>query len=430
MEGFGASGAWWAQFVGGWPEETRREVMRLLYGKDGLAMNTYRYNLGGGSKESGKGRFDNPNRKASSFLRDDGSYDWTRDAEAVWCMKEAVRLGAGEIVIFVNSPPERWTVSGLTKGKILFRPNLKRKHEQDFVKYMLDVTEHFLEEGVPVKFISPVNEPFGPWIDRLAGQEGCHYRARGVRRLFRLFAQEMGQRPALDNALLSGAEINDLRMMNKTYTRAIMNDKLIRTRLHGIDVHGYVFGPLDFLKGADVKRRFRRWMDKKYPGQPIRMSEWTEMRGGRDYGIKSALVLAKEVYEDLAITSAVSWQKWIAVSEVDFCDGLVYVDQGKQAFDIPKRYYAFGNFTKFVPPGAVRIGLKGVPEGLQAVAFQCDMHTAVILINHGEANMQVSLGNGNAELHTTSQDKNLEQSEIQLEGFMLEAKSVNTIIIT
>ena len=430
IEGFGASGAWWAQMVGGWPDDVRREIMRLLYCKEhGLGMSIYRYNLGGGSKESGKGSYPNEIRRASDFLAPDGSYDWNRDAEAIWCMKEAVRNGADEVILFANSPPERWTTTGMAKGRIIFRANLLRKNELNFTNYVLDVTEHFLSQGIPVKFISPINEPFGPWIERLAGQEGCHYHPRGVRRLLRLFAQEMDKRPALNGVLLSGAENNDLRIMNKSYTRAIMSDPVVRKRLDGIDVHGYILKPLRFLKSPHVKRRFRRYMDKKYPGEPIRMTEWTEMRGGRDYSMRSALVLANEVFEDLSITNVVSWQKWIAVSEVDFCDGLIYVDKDKQTFDIPKRYYAFGNFTKFVPRGAVRIGMDGVLKNLQALAFACDTHTAVILINHTDQAIPLSLGTGQAKLYETSEEKNLAQSDITLDSFVIEAKSVNTIVI-
>ena len=435
IEGFGASGAWWAQLVGGWPDETRREILRLLYSEEGLGMQIYRYNLGGGSKESGNGHYWCPRRRASDFLAPDGSYDWSRDAEALWCMKEAVRLGADEIVFFVNSPPERWTVSGWAQAKIPFRANLKRKHEADFTRYVLDVTEHFLAQGIPIKFVSPINEPFGPWSAKLSGQEGCHYHPRGVRRLMRLFAQEITNRPALQNVLLSGTENNDLRLFNKTYTRAIMNDKTIRSKLDGLDIHGYVFGPLKSLKGKDVKQRFRRWMDKKYPGEPVRMTEWTEMQGGRDFGMQSALTLANEVYEDLSITNVVSWQTWIAVSEYDYSDGLIYIDAEKQTFDLPKRYYAFGNFTKFVPRGAVRIGISA-PEPLQAVAFQCDTHIAVILINPTAQPVQLSLDAqrsdlpaAGANIYETNEDKNLICREISLTQFAISPRSVNTIVL-
>jgi len=421
IEGFGASGAWWAQLVGGWPEETRREIMRLLYDNEqGLGMQIFRYNLGGGSRDSGKGHYWCPRRRTAEY------HD---DAEAVWCMNEAVRLGADEIVLFANSPPERMTKSGMAQAKTAFRANLKRKHERDFARYILDATEHFLAQDLPVKFISPINEPLGPWSGKLSGQEGCHYHPRGLRRLLRVVAQEMNTRPALQQVYLSGTEINDLRMLSKTYARKMLGDKVVRSRVDGIDVHGYVFKPLAWQKGADVKRRFRKWMDKKYPGQVIRMTEWTEMQGGRDYGMDSALTLANEVWEDLTITGVVSWQTWIAVSEYDYSDGLIYIDSDKQSFDLPKRYYAYGHFTKFVPRGAVRVEVSGVPDGLQAVAFKCDTHTAVILINRTQASMEVSLGKGEAALYETNETKSLFNSTAKLENIQITAKSVNTVVI-
>lgn len=427
IEGFGASGAWWAQVVGGWPEDTRRDILKLLYSKqDGIGMTTYRYNLGGGSKESGKGRFPNLNRRASNFLASDGSYDWSRDEEALWCLREAVRMGADDIVLFVNSPPECWTTTGMAQAKLPFRANLPRKNEEKFCNYVLDVAEHLIQEGIPVTFISPINEPFGFWIEA-SGQEGCHYHPAGVRRLLRRFALEMDKRPALKNVQLSGAENNDLRLMNKTYTRAVLDDPIIRTRVDGIDVHGYIFKPLERLKG--VKQRFRKYMDRRYPGVPVRMTEWTHMQGGRDYGMGSALEMAKTIWEDMSIMDVISWQHWIAVSEVDFCDGLIYIDEDTRTFSIPKRYYAFGNYTKFVPTGAVRIEVSCPSPALQCLAFQAPQHTAVILVNPTEESVQVSLGNGQGELHTTSESKDLARQAIDLTGFALEPRSVNTVVI-
>jgi len=428
IEGFGASGAWWAQLVGGWPDPVRQEIIKLLYSKtEGLGMGVYRYNLGGGSKESGKGNYWCPRRRASDFLDENDNFDWSRDAEAVWCMEKAVRNGADEVVLFVNSPPDRWTVSGMAQAKIPFRANLPRKNELKFTTYVLDIAERFLAEGVPVKFISPINEPFGPWSGKLSGQEGCHYWPRGARRLMRLFAKEMEKRPALDGVLLSGTENNNLRIMNKTYIRAIMNDPAIRKRLDGIDVHGYNdIPPLNKLGGA--KRRLRKYMDKKYPGEKIRMTEWTEMRGGRDYGMESALVLANEVFEDLSVTNVVSWQLWIAVSEYDFCDGLIYIDKEKRTFDIPKRYYAFGNFTKFIPRGSIRVEIENPSDAIDALAFVTPEGGHIVVLRNPGEELQITLGEGAADLYTTDETRDLAQAQADLGMITLPARSVCTLI--
>ena len=92
---FGVSGAWWAQEVGGWNETDEKSgipknerIAQLLFDeKEGLGIKCYRYNLGGGSKFSGNGRYDNEQRKTESFDTDDYNYDWSRDKNAVEMMK-------------------------------------------------------------------------------------------------------------------------------------------------------------------------------------------------------------------------------------------------------------------------------------------------------------------------------------------------------
>ena len=123
FEGFGASGAWWAQAVGGWTNTdpasgmaVRDRISQLLFSREqGIGLRTYRYNIGGGSV-SGKGDFPNPLRRTEMFETSPGRYDFARDAGAVYMMRRAVHDGAGEVVLFVNSPIERLTRNGKAHG--------------------------------------------------------------------------------------------------------------------------------------------------------------------------------------------------------------------------------------------------------------------------------------------------------------------------
>lgn len=45
VKGFGTSSCWWSQYCAG---NAANELSELLYGKDGLGLNIYRYNVGGG----------------------------------------------------------------------------------------------------------------------------------------------------------------------------------------------------------------------------------------------------------------------------------------------------------------------------------------------------------------------------------------------
>ena len=358
FEGFGASGAWWAQLVGGWdntdPESgmaVRDRISQLLHSKtEGIGLRTYRYNIGGGSVESGKGDYPDFDRRAECFEALDGSYDFTKDANAVYMMRQAAKDGAEEIILFVNSPIERLTKNGmahLDKNKA-FRTNLSKKNYLPFAKYCLDVTEHFVDEGLPVRYLSPVNEPFWIWT---GGQEGCHYSPRQAGKVMRVFAKELKNRTRLSSVKLSGVENGDIRWFNKSYTRNLLKYPEVRECIDAVDLHSYfLHQPLPFFNDRiKFLKRYRKWMDKHYPDVPIKMSEWTHMVGGKNPNMDSALETVKVMIEDFTLLGVTSWQHWIACSHYDYHDGLIYLDIENKSFETTKRLYATGNFSKYIP---------------------------------------------------------------------------------
>lgn len=388
-EGIGASGAWWAQIVGGWDnkdengDEMRNVISRLLYSKEnGIGMNIYRYNIGGGSAHSGNGEYSDFARRTESFDAGEGKYDFTRDTNAVYMMKQAVRDGAEEVILFVNSPVERLTKNGWAHlgKKQAFRTNLSKKNYKPFARYCLDVTEHFVKEGLPIKYLSPVNEPFWIWT---GGQEGCHYSPRQAGKLMQCVAQELRKRKGLDAVKLSGVENGDIRWFNKSYTRHLLKYKSVIDCIDSIDIHSYCLHmPIPFFNNR-VKfiKRYRKWLDRKYPDMPVKMSEWTHMVGGKNPGMDSALETAKVMFEDFTLLNVTSWQHWLACSHYDYHDGLIYIDIEKKSFEMTKRYYVTGNFSKYIPLGARRIESYSDDETVRVITFKQESVTVLIVIN-------------------------------------------------
>lgn len=443
MQGFGASGAWWAQYVGGAAEPdnlngtpVRDHIAELLYNKEtGIGMDIFRFNIGAGSLESGRGKFSNPWRRTASFETAPGVYDWNKDANAVYMMKKAVENGADEVILFVNSPPERLTKNHKSHLDKVFRDNIRHKDYAAFAKYVCDIAEHFVSEGVPVKYISPVNEPIWIWT---GGQEGCHYHPWDLRPMFRCFAEELEKRPLLRDVMLSGPESGDLRFFNKSYIRFMLSDKSVRKRMNCIDTHSYFthiklpFIEKAFNDRAAFVKRYGKWAQKKYPDLPLKISEWTHMKGGRDAGMDSALEQAKIMCEDISLMNAASWQHWIAVSEVDFCDGLIYIDLPENTLTLTKRYYCFGNFTRFVKRGSVRIGCESDDETVKALAFtdtENPEKTVLIAVNMSENVKVFTLPAESYALCVTDAKKNMEYSEVNGKSEVtLPPRSVTTVV--
>lgn len=414
IEGFGASGAWWAQVVGGWPDAKRSEVLNLLYGADGIGLTIYRYNIGAGSgKEIGDHW-----RRAEGFLTAPGRYDWSKDANAVWAMKKAHKLGAEHIVLFANSPPPSMTVSGLAFGvKEKGLSNLRPDMHQAFAEYLVDITEHFIrDESIPVSGISPINEPQWDWDG--TSQEGCHYEADEVAHVTELVIRQLKKRSldvkveAIESA--SWEKVEDIGgrnpMTSPVYVDTLFANKYLRDNLDGYALHSY-------WATRERKEAFAKYFYEKYPEKKLYMTEWCEMKGGRDYGMDSALKLAEEITEDLVVGGVSSWQLWIAVSRYNFRDGLIYVNEKDKEILQTKRLWAMGNFSRFIRPGFLRITTSGNPKGLKIVAAKNpDNNTLVaVVINpqphsiSAKVSMQGEEAFSRLTAYVTSEKGNLEK---------------------
>ncbi len=363
MESFGTSGAWWSQYVGGFTEcvddsgvSSRERIARLLFDREeGIGLTCYRYNLGAGSAESRKGDYSDIHRRARNFETAEGEYDFTKDANAVWFLKRAVELGVEEVVLFCNSPLERLTDNGMahmTKGE---KSNLSPENYQPFAAYVMDVAEHFLEEGIPVKFLSPINEPQWEWT---GGQEGAHYEPEQTTEVYLAFLDELESREALKDVKLSGPESGEWKGQAVDYTESLLRNERLAAHFDTIDNHSYWSEAVD-------KESYRNYMKVHHPEVKLRTSEWCEMVNGSDVTVDSAIHLAQEVAEDLRILNVVSWQNWVAVAPGGYRDGLIYIDEKSQKFRALKRLWSFGNYSRFVRPGYVRVETEGSSRDLE-----------------------------------------------------------------
>ena len=88
VKGFGTSSCWWSQYCAG---NAANELSELLYGKDGLGLNIYRYNVGGGF-DPDNNRVENMWRRTESLYdfyktKETGKYNFNSDLTAREFMK-------------------------------------------------------------------------------------------------------------------------------------------------------------------------------------------------------------------------------------------------------------------------------------------------------------------------------------------------------
>jgi O-glycosyl hydrolase len=491
IDGFGASDAWRAQFVGkNWPLDKRNQIADLLFSQEfdkdgnpkGIGLSVWRFNLSTGTAEQGDdseiGSRENPWRRGECFLNADGTYDWNKQEGQRWFLTAAKERGVEKFLAFTNAPPVHYSANG--KGfapKGVIRINLKPGFMDDYARYMAEVVDHFNKEGIFFDYLSPVNEPQWDWDGH--SQEGTPALNEEIYSLTKHLSRELVSRglktqiviaeagtighAALDMSMLgevSDGRDNQARFFFSKDSPSYIGD--LSNVEQTISAHSYhSVWPVD----EQVRNRIlvNQAIREVNPDLGYWMSEYCILQkndeiirgNGRDLSMKTALYVARIIHHDMVLTNAKSWQWWTAITQVDFKDGLVYLDDGSEgktgkmggsieslqhdgAVRDSKLLWVLGNYSRFVRPGMVRIKCELSEEqspenGVLVSAYKDPMHgnLVYVLVNLSEKSEMVDMGEGeDKDVQTYTTDKNLSMgySTQPFNRITIPARSVLTVL--
>ncbi len=457
LEGFGASSCWWSQIAG--KSENAEEIMKLLYSDEGLGLNIYRYNIGGGSADM-ESEIKDPWRRTESFYvlneeTGEFEYDFTRDAEAQKMLDLALSYGCVDtVVLFANSPHYSMTLNGDTYGnKNWWVSNLPRESYEAYAEYLVTIAEYFINKGVPVKAISPINEPNWSWGTESQHQEGCFYNSEDIYDVYRACVKEIKERNL--DIKISGPESGEIGFRLYEWFEYLYNDEEIRPYLANLSYHSYWTD--DNLQN---KIGLGEWINGNTPDISIEMSEWCHLPCTSPVdSIDGALLQARTMANDLNYSNINSWTAWVGVNGIgigedgkEYSDGLLYGNADLSEFEIAMRYYAVAHFSKFIPVGSTKIlSEKNINDVTKVEETNEDGSTNVttmkytvnqvsyltpdgkivcVVVNDGaERELKLKVDRDNMTVYTTTQEKQLEETyNGEKAKITLPEKSITTIV--
>jgi O-glycosyl hydrolase len=374
IRGFGASGAWWPNYVAEFPEEKRDKLLRLLFTDAGADMTIYRYNLPAGDGED----VTDPLRRTALVEIAPGEYDFDRDWKAQRILREVRALGVEQFVLFSKSPPPRLLINGKVSGGTNGLSNLRPDARKDFAHYLLDLTEYYQEHfDLPHVVLSPINEPQWHWGRDRRHQEGCFYTADEMAATVRaLIEANLARGLAIE---IEAPESGEWKNANYDFARALFSDPVINEHLRTYAVHSYWSSPED-------RTKFVEWFREHHPDKALAMTEFCQMEHGHDLSIEGGLHMANVMHEDLVVAHVETWQWWLCIYIGGYKDALIYVHPETQKIEPTKRLWTMGHFSRFVRPGATRIAATADGD-LRVSSFidKDDRTVAVVIINNGES---------------------------------------------
>ena len=393
IDNFAASDCWSMQKIGAWVTPQKERIADLLFSKEkGIGLSAWRFNIGGGINRTS---IRHPWRTVETFETGQGEYDWTRQAEERWFLEAARQRGVDQFIAFVNSPPGRMTRNGLTnctngQGST----NLKEGFESQYAVYLVDILKHFRDDwDISFDYISPVNEPQWEWNSE-SNQEGNRAGNEDIKRIVGELHPRLKAADLQTGILIT--ESGDLRSwyqvnsgMQNEYGQkygeylGLVMDAGIQPYLGKLfGGHSYWSDRVNSQLVQDRENLAVYFKSLLNNGWRYWMTEYAVLDGpegaggrGRDLTMKTALDVARVIHYDLTVLSASAWQWWTAVSPEDYKDGLIYTDymQNPESQNIieSKLLWAFGNYSRFIRPGYVRIRFTGADDkfGLLGSAF-------------------------------------------------------------
>lgn len=493
IEGFGASAAWWAQYVGGW--DNLDEIMELLYSKEkGAGLSIYRYNLGTGSQDDT--HITDVDRRTQGFLQKDGTYDWSRDANAQKALASAQKANKDlKVTLFSNSAPVWLTKNGKAYCSNGANSNLDPSNYDAFAQFVVKCSEHFIDEGYNVTEVSPINEPEWAWAadtNGNAGQEGSHWEDTAARNFYNNAMIPAIKKSEKLNGRV-GVDVWECAQLNhSTYFNGFLNNMFsssdiypnyygrnnanIRDYVDSLGTHSYWASTSDREKVASTLAG--NALTNNYTAvKKVRCTEYCQMTNDGNsgvygliqkegttngLGIEYGLALADIMHQDLTILNAVEWDWWVAVGPGVYPDALVYVNKNNHNdIQTSKRLWVMGNYARFIEDGAKRVSVStGSNFGknlvtnttyswkdgnttrtdknnyIEQTAYQNPDGTVVVVyINNSDTNEYTKFSSSDYkkfETYVTDESRDLEkyQSGNTNVAVSIPAKSVTTVVLT
>lgn len=468
IHNFGASDAWACQFVGQWPDEKRNQVADWLFSTEndaagnpkGIGLTLWRFNIGAGS--AAQNNISDEWRRTEGFLKDDLTYDWTKQSGQRWFLDAAKARGVNQLLGFTNSPPVQLTKNGKAYSGNGEEANIDSKNYLKFAQFLIEVKNKLEANGTPLNYLSPFNEPQWDWTGN--GQEGSPYKNAEIFAI----TKKLDSLLAKQNATTK-IQIAEAGKLNYLYEKADKSTRGEQISQFFSSTSPYYMGAFthvdkvisghSYFTSAPVEtlRTVRQNVFTAISASTVPLEFWQSeycilggqeevVPEGKDLGIDPALYIARIIHHDLTVANASAWHWWLAVSAYDYKDGLIYVDKNKTDGKIEdsKMLWALGHYSRFIRPDYKRVDVVSETmnvsnaKGIMASAFvhEADKKLVIVIVNYAFTDTSFAINTEDGEVdswhgYVTSnkEEENLKyMGEITTDTVQVPKRSIVTLV--
>ncbi len=286
--------------------------------------------------------------------------DFTLAHDRQWLIpliRDAFHTSARPIRLFASpwSPPA-WMK---TTGRMNDGGALKPEYREVWARYFARWIKEYEAEGIPIWGVSIQNEP-----EAKTAWDNCLYTHEEERDFLKILGPTLEQE-GLGRIKIIVWDHNKDHMIERADT--ILSDPEAARWAWGVGFHWYSDSDLNSCDNNEPLR----YIHEKY-GLPLVFTEGCNPYPDNPKGVKSLVgqwwtgeKYAHHIISDLNSWTA-AWTDWNIVLDecggpnhvFNHCDAPVICDTARDTIHYNSPYYTIAHFSKFIPPGSVRIPLK------------------------------------------------------------------------
>lgn len=318
------------------------------------------------------------------------SYVWKGDDQGQVWLSQLVKKNYGINQIYANA----WSAPGFMKtngsetngGQLCGSPSAYCRSgdwRQAYANYLVHYLQDYQREGITIPYVSFLNEPDIPvkYSSMLMNPQQAAD-----------FVKVLG--PTLKKAGLSTStqiiccESETWLTTKQDYVPAIANDPIASSYVPIYSGHGYIHPPDSPVTAVS-------------PGKRIWQSEWGTFKPWTpawDQGdlaagyTDSGFIWAQQIYTALTAANVSAFFYWWGAANDPQNKNQALIRIHGSSFDVSKRLWAFANYSRFVRPGATRIGATTSNNNLLVTAFNnTDGSVAIVVQNTTTHTMTVPI---------------------------------------
>jgi O-glycosyl hydrolase len=405
IDGFGFSMAFRrGELVRALPEERRREILDLWFGRErGAGFTILR--LGIGSAPAGSPYDDMVSIQPEDPGGPDAppAYVWDGDDNSqVWLARAAQEYGVRRFFAVAWSAPGYMKTNGEERNGGRLKPEWRRA----YADYLVQYTKFYRREGIQITDLGFANEP-----DWTAPHPSMRFTPEEVVE----FVKVLG--PVAQGVRLVSCESLGWEEA-KAYSAAIGADAEARRWVQVHTGHGYGT-PVD----SPLPTKRPTWMSEWNPNGADWNESWYDGSGSDGYTVASA------VHDALTLGNVAGYVYWLGASR-GRTRALLRIDEEAGTYRVSKRLWALAAYSRFIRPGAVRVGAVAAVPSLKVSAFANPGGSRVVVVlNTGMAPVTwAGLGEG-ARAYLTGEHASLDPLPVLDGTVTFPPRALTTVVL-